>query len=1616
MVDLNPQSPPDFEVADLNPLKPEEGLNDPNRQSLLDTFGEEGLAAGAKQLVQMVTPQSMWGNPSPGSVMSDFVEFSPIGDVRDFKSAIDLNNGLDPLERGLAVLPVFGWAGSTYAVAARMQGQVHAFKRAQAKAAREGFRSTGGAPMSTLAYAQYYDVKRDTSIDPATTDPNTLEGEQLAQYKMELEFNEAQRQATPRTARLYETSSTMELADVLLEDLGQPNARLEYIAAGLDELGRQMRQRMPDIFETGEIDAQANLNAAQVAMQTYMNLADAGLLIYTMGETDVQVDSPVGTKYSPSELGKNLVDDMAHELHRILGAVEALAGVNVGPNLRATPQFELGAVIIAREGTASTSRTSKSMSNPSGPEARVVLFANDAALPDVKLMDADGMIINKQALYERQGKVPYESMTGDMASNIMKVYFEAQQSLSKSELKRGTRWYRRANATARSVSRSSGLPLANVAGIFSALSPRSKWAPDNMVAAIHAALRFGNQELDPNSDAYKQAFIEAIKAGAWEADMYKESSKALQKQFKDDIPGLIAYYADINNMVNSAGSGIRGMAMQNQKVSAAQAAIAGMSPDMVVRMSKTNNFYAAIMDPGNPDVMAHDVWHDRITQGFVTPIEPLGSKGTRKLSKAEVDEGTYVFPSGQKLDRAFLEEQRAILKERGWSDKDIDSFLEKARHVPSDAANSRYAASIEATQAAQALLGLAKTHEMQSVVWNPAREKWDNQIKQLRQLKKEGLDASSEKVRAGRQNLVLDRSIIDHYEGNPQWQKGAVALTSNASADLSVTIPASLLEGRSPRAPTQNKAGTPFVVARRPDGTSEVWADVSNPAVLRTLRHLEPAPQKIGEWTRMVPKEPIPVRSLPDRMSQLRHGEGRVLVGEYVGNMPGNYFVFEVDSAQAAEKLVMQLEEQGLGYEVMVQDAGFDPGAATGPAEGLGSDAVAIARTNPFVGRDWVAMSAARTELDAGTNAKRHKQLRTDLENAVIEEFGVSKQQARKMVMEAEGVYEGVSESSYIVFGLPYETAMRIAESYAQDSIATRNGLIFTTGEDAGSFYPADESGFDAGDHVTGDHTAVDIGNGTVKFKAGYGDTLQTHMGNYNELMGRHSGPKPRKQVVVVLDGPSGMRPWHEAQLLWKRAQRAKETLSATAYTSGDLHRPPGTQPVYEHVFDDGVSKGTVRTQGNGGNPSAVRAYVPTHEHAGIGKATGSEGRAKLTKKAASAAAVGVQGPVPIGDVTFMAHGDPVSNPQKGLLEWEYEGPNGTDATVGFTVDLSGPQPLITPVLGEPGNAAAGFEARAQAGGATPGVVTGKVVGGEAILEAADPNDHIQAARALQSLGYGVKKNKTVVYNALADSKAVLGSVGSAAQVTISSNAQVNVKPTEVDLKITADLSEAVGAPIEFTAGDVSQETARRAASTILGLTGKDSKKKYGVTLAPHVLAKNGGNPGGIHFAYGLSGNTHGVTDVGARVQDRVVAINRTVLDAENRLGPDVVLRLERLRDRNHLVQSDGVPLSERTLIHEIGHLVATHVTHVLGEANAGPYLSWLEGYSRSMGPFGTSSSLSGYAVGNVDEFFAEAFTHVALNPNPDPRVAEMVNTVVNWVNEHQINERADINDTPFGV
>lgn len=1638
-----------FGLSDLNPLggtaidpfgEEDVGMRG-DRQGLIDTFGQEGLGKGLEQLVTMVTPQSLYSrNPSTASIMRDFVEFSPIGDIRDVVTSLTLTNNLDPLERAIGLLPFV----PAVAFTANMTNNVGSFvAKRRIRKALEGMASFSEPDVAVVheSLAEVYSARTDTDGLAKAGKKVAKESGKEIRRRQELDANRRRRLAAgDKQYRWFATDSFSELAIAIAEEGYKGSVeegRVARLAADLEQVGQAVVQEMPDTFANVD-PAAAALAASQWAVSTYANLADAGIL--RLHDPNSVSEARMVRQLHPDsfDVYEDLLDlddvkggYIQHSrgllLQRMVGTTLALGKAGIGPNLATDPQYSLVAVVVPAEGSfrRELAPDAPNMSNPSGEQVQVVIAANDL-LPDVRIIDADGRITNFGELRRRMNRVDWKTIQPDITANLIKWWRLASgewdlEGLNQEALRLGRSWYRNAHNTAAYLAKKTNIPLGNVAALFSGISMQSAWAPNNLVAGTHTLLQYGFPDLDTKSPEYRQMFIDAINSGGWGATLLAESNEELRTRFKDNPDGIVAYYADPDNFQTSTGSGLIGMEDRVKQQNAILAGLARVPPEMVVRMAKTNNFMAAIMDPESMEFLAVDVHQWTAAVGF-EGLEALSSKGRSKLKMVEIEKGTYQFPSGRRFTLEMLEEGIEKLRAaEGLSDAEVAAIEKRFRMVPDKRSQAIYDAIYEATAQAAWEIGIydpemAVPSRFQSTIWEAIRRvRGHNQTEKMGYYYglKRGKGSSSAAFEKGSKGKVYESDIPEHMQGNPKYAKSLAQTTAQASSDLTSVIPESVLEG-------MDTSRSPAVVTVRPDGSSEVWADVENPSVMDSLRHLRPVPsQKVGGWTRMVPKEPEFVTSHQDKVRALLadtevSGEIRVYPSNAApGLAPGNYAVVEALDPAVKGDLIDDLLSMDVPVRVSEQTVAIQPSTiGSVPLSDVASmtvEQLEDPKTSPFITNDWVAISAY---VDAETanlapglaleryNRSQHVRLREALVSAVREQFRVDRATAESMVLEAEGKWGGTSEPSFVVFGLSYKTAFKLGQEFNQWAVATRNAMVATRGDGAGNFEAASDEGWKFGpEAASGDHSLVQIGGKHVAFSSAYQSDTTTDV-DFETMQGAHHVDGAATSILVDLDMGDGYAPAGAMDRIFDVARR--HGAKVAGYTTGEMHRPAqDVVAVEEQVYTDGNVAFSYRSRWSGRNPHAVKAWVPREQATGLTKPSGRESVRSRTKREVSAEAAAstdrflAGGEVRLGTVT-VKHSfgavDRVKDVRKGVLEWRFERGGTTVGGTHFTIDFSGQSPVVT--IGDetlPGQVN------------RPGLVGGEVVRGVANLMVDDPNLTLRAADTLALLGY---KTKGFEWDIQTEPR--LRTEGRSGIERGSSSWRANRTPLDVERSQTLASRHNVPFRLTFDETIATTPLAEDLMATIDGVMSPERAPSFlkplhgqGLTLAPHILSTDvlggGINLGVQRSEMGIATAGFGTSSLGSASWG--IGVGLAWLQAAADWGSATLKRAQELRSKKHFsTRNTDVGLMEHALVHEIGHAVWFYVSSVAqGEDFA--FVHRQTALMRKMGLFGTSNHSSTYGFGlkgpDVAEFFAEAFVGVATGAVTDPALVDMVRDVV---------------------
>jgi hypothetical protein len=1183
------------------------GVEDPtqdpqDRVGLQETFQTQGIGAGLKQLGSMMVPGS-WQDPNAnaGTVLQDMVEFSPVGDIKDLIAGITGKQGewkLDPYERVAAILFSAAPALGMYHIATKVNSnyKLDAYDAAQKLASIERTGQVVEEVQASMLPPKGEPITVPQGVEPPTFGPidqrghyKMVQGAATTAARRESEVYsvfDAQSfkhlaQIVSGHARRLDTDQTTGKGAPFERDLTAAEENLRIIGKRVIEKSEPGLYAVPDENNIDPDVVKQELTAAIMASGSFLRAVELGLID--------GMDGAKARQFLETQ-ALNSVDQHVNMLDAVADLQTKLQGAFVGPDLVVTPQMRMEKIIW----------------DPNGPEpVKLIQGLITDMFPTTRIFDHQtGRLRNKAAMNDRLKKADWRSLVGEMAGNVARM-LEEERIANPERYARSINWYPHANATALYLSNVTGKPSTRIAGLLSVLSPRSQWVPQNLVGAIHLALRYGT-ELDPRSPEYKEHFANAVNAGGWAEDLYRESSQSVKKKFTlgdgtPDLEGIVAYWGDWDLQSRPAHGemGVTGATMDIKKLGAQMFMQTDIPLQMILRAAKTHEFGYLIDNPRAPNPVAMDAHSDKDTLGFLYAPEPLGSKGYRTLKEGE---DYYSKATGLTYTQEEIKLAADELRRLGWDETRIEKQMNTFLRVLDDTSLHRYNAQRAAIAVAAQAMGLEFTHSAQAASWVNGREKRDH-VRAL--LKKENL--TRRELEEVLRDAVSDWAIPDHLEGNPKMTPPVWAITSNISENLD-TIDDLTVETVKKMKPTgrANTPGTAVITSSLEDGSMVVFAATDIKGVREVLRHAAPTSIRVGKFQAMVPRKPHIVRNVRQHMKDLTSqvdtkgnpvvGESRMYMatadGLYLPQHVGNWFIMELDPKQLDRFL-----NHAKGLEGAL-DPIVQPGVVASrnalnrkqyTMEEL--DQVPLERwydqeNSPLVTNDWVAISSQTDVFDP----ELHEQLAQD-----IRDMGGKP-------VQAAGSYMGDTEPSWFAFGLDYNQAQTLREKYNQESFSTPRGLVY-----ADKLVPA------TGPLVFGKKAYQRPGFTSLALPDGREMVFSQEFdsdasSDYDPKLQQSFTPTTSKRVRVGFNlGADVGLDFHVTDKIWKELRNQPGVLSAEAHLHGGAFHPTQLERVYETVYADQSGQvGLWRTGQDNGGANQYDVWVEPEVAAQLGKRSDS--------------------------------------------------------------------------------------------------------------------------------------------------------------------------------------------------------------------------------------------------------------------------------------------------------------------------------------------------------------------------------------------------------------------------
>lgn len=1572
------------------------------RQGLLETFKQDGIGAGLAQGLGMVIPQSAQsgGQSGFGDIFSDFVEFSTIGDVKDVASGLDTSNDLDPLERGMSLLPMLGFAGTTVGVATA----VHGYRGRQARIQKQQ-RANAVAEAQLRQQQLTQDLQGDyaaSTIGPEgarwrPADPLTnvedidVDGPERAQFGADLQQFAAEQVAREGSYAPMHAGSYQELVAIVNEQYressGAEQGRAQAgLMPALQTLGKKLVERSEEGTYSNQTEAgipatidEQQFVAAQWATTRWMQGAEQGILKWADTGEVTNLDN-----FLSALDGTHGVREQAQALDLLIETEVKLMNMSQGPDWTPTPGTRIETAYL----------------DPETNSSRVFLAVDNGLLPDDVLIDeATLRPYDKAALNDRAARLNEDAIVADMAANLI-ITYQREAVQNPARLQDSLTWYRRQNDVVKYMADQTGHSVERVAAYYATLSQVTKWVPDNIVGATHMLLQHTRQDLVPGSAEYTSVFKEAMQVGGWGEVMLQYTSKADVELNGLNADTVLDFWANPENAKTQTGK-YRGVE-SNVKQENLEMLNAGVPWQLFLRTSKYHNFAHGMIDPTTGDIATIDTHSNNATMGMIW-TELLGSKGQRSiesiLKKGDAWQAEG-YGTDMVVDQAMIDEAVRVMREELNMPEDrIATIKKRFQMVPSKKAEARYRAQQKAHLIARDYLGLDAGHQVQAATWIPIQE-LKLQISAIRKKIRDNAGKGNDRI----YGAIWDDTMRHHMEGNPRWQQGVIGLTRNATQDVQAPPPPGVL-----------KNADDIHLEPLADGTTAVFARTT-PRNRRVLRHLRPAGPTIDGMRQMVPRRAKSVthtgkhlelaKTQVDNQGLPVTVQTRTMPGNsHIAEAPGNHVVFELQDQAAANELMAQLNALEQPFDIEVAQVGVDPGGFSRQrlsARQLSSfkGRLESPTQSPFVTNDWAAISAYTDTESVDAHRRLGEELR----------------QKGYHPLETTSAYEGQSERAWVVFGMPYEEAHSIGNKYKQDSVMTREGLIYSDGQ----HQPVKDSIiFGADARQSPYYSEVKIGGRKVAFSLELDEGRAHTADGINALHGTSAKAAPRTQVQVHLGGVDAGVPSKFVDQVWQTGTGHSGVVSSSAYVHGGLWQPHGTMRATETVVTDGSSVSSMRTaadtDASAGNQFDV--YVPEHEWRQLGKDSIEIGRGRRTMEQAMSLKREdlANGQIHIdGDVTLQYPVD--AEVRAGANQGRILGLriNG-EAPKTALVDLQGDVPTI--ILGE-----AGYQA---------GLVEVKLSNGRVTsMQAWSEGDLYKADEALGLAGVSVSQmrlktakvgppdlTKTVDFTP--SGSTFLESVGTGPAITWT-GAEGKLR----DGKFSDQLEEKIGTRVKFDLGNrIQPSQAQAIADTVEGLLTDGGKfgaftDTYGVMPASILSEKVLGQGVVVsRFKKGQPIDLDGLTPEQAAAADAQNELNRKRADATSGLttlkapgtfsgiylNETTVMRdqmhdgkygelIDNLIEYSNASAREGVNIVEGTLVHEIGHRVEESISF------RGLELEFEQRVNRAMNEIGSdldiAENLSMYATENLHEFFAEAWTEVIYNPDAHPALKDLVKDI----------------------
>jgi hypothetical protein len=1219
---------------------------------ILTATRESGIGAGLESAANLMRPSINREGLSLESAVTDFIEFSPIGDIKDAMSALDPTSPLGPVERGLALLP---FAGGAMTIAG-IQTAAQLKSRQRADAARQQLAQLPAADAAADPYMALPgeaptftpDEKTQIMSSTPTTGQYTGDAKNMSQRLF--------RRLMPDVADVFDTESYQDLAWYVVDKMDRPGlTAADGMDVELAGIGQRLAETEGWSVPEGVSQQDWEFSLAQHAIAAIVNAESQGLL-----DVDAVNPAVLEQRRKDWEQGKiGLVDLQETEarsetllahlatdqgsgfaIAAIADIFKALSDVGIGADLVGLPQFDVAKIIYDRvDGVG---------------QARILFGFNEFLLPNQRTIDANSGtfydIGGEKSLYDKMWAVQWATVLGEMAANHNLARERVNEQYGSKVAKHQRLWYRRANKTIRYLAEQTGIDKRKIAATFAAMSANTAWIPANLIGGIHYILEYG-AGMDPTSQQYQEIAAQALREGQWGIDIMSSGTvggrrNAWLAQADQNVEQAgelgIQYYSQKENILTKpnekTGERKNMGATTERDVNSLDAIWDGDIPlNVLFRSFKFGNFYSSLAALA-PTSYTMDVHQNRVAWGSmlmpskkaITMEGGKRGKGERRAGFSQTIPGTRLTITGPDDFGAAYESMIA----NGMDPVKARALIKTAwENVPKEEDVERYTLLTEMARALyeqnpkwdNARMAQAETwlwSRMQSetlseveqgrvkdmfdpvtgepILIEAGEKKGQQRQRQLGHADPERLENDAAYAELYRNN-VSHSGIHDHLDGNPQLHPRLAALTTNVTTDTQRLPSPSAM----PASATGNRrgAGQPVVLERMPDQSYRVWADIEADGVVDALPHLVPLPTvEVGGRVMMVPRKPRKVTSVIDHIKEVQNDvdpvtgmpvpvRTRVWQGSAIDlNGPGNKVLFEVDpdTPQGRQALISLSEE--LSVEPVATEAVGTTAQSATPL----ITATMLDDLSPEALQDEARSPFATHDWVSISSVPRGTTTKNAARHAELREKLVSAVQ-KQFGVDRATAEDAVMETDGRYFG-------------DDEGSLTVFGLDYQTVFDLGKefnqesvatrsglmfmdgyFWPQDGGQYGATAVEQDNRSVITLPSGKATgYSMNYVDYRQEGLTDPRQLM--FADGREQGSRFILLDFGTGYVQWQDIDQLIDRASRVEGVRNVTLYSDGRLWvNDRKFHAVDEYAYSDGVVTGTVRTAPGGHYASGHR-------------------------------------------------------------------------------------------------------------------------------------------------------------------------------------------------------------------------------------------------------------------------------------------------------------------------------------------------------------------------------------------------------------------------------------------